>query len=205
MISFLNYYDIIFSRGWQMRIGIDIDDTIVDTSKRIEEYLIEHLDYSDKDDIHEQTKLVLLSDFQDSKSINFVKDHFRQIAESALVKEYALDVLNRLKERHEIYIITARSDDLTKAIDMTIDYLRDYNIPHDKLITGAFDKVEDCVYHEIDLMIDDKLSTIETIRNAGIKTLLFTSPLNENFETSSPRAKDWLEVEKYILELEKEL
>jgi len=188
-----------------MRIGVDIDDTIVDTTKRIIEYSIEHLGLKDEEEILEQVKLVLQSDFQDSESIEFIQAHFRNIAESALVKENAIDVLSRLKERHEIYIITARSNDLIESVDLTIDYLKDYNIPHDKLITRAFDKVDDCIEHKIDLMIDDKLSTIETVRAAGINTLLFTSDLNKDMETTSPRVKDWLEVENYVLELEKTL
>ncbi len=185
-----------------MRIGVDIDDTIVDTTKRIEEYVIEHLGMESAEVIDNKTKKVLQSDFLDAESESFIRDHFSQIAESALIKDHALDVLNRLKERHEIYIITARSNDLTNSVDLTINYLKDYNIPHDKLITRAFDKVDDCIENGIDIMIDDKVSTIETIKAAGIETLLFNSKWNNNVETKSPRVDNWLEVEKYILDLE---
>lgn len=187
-----------------MRIGVDIDDTIVDTTKRIVQYVAEHFAIADKEEALNIAREVLFSDFQDSKSLDFVQKHFINIAESAAIKENAKEVLKRLSDRHEIYIITARSDEMFKSIDMTIDYLKDYQIPHDKLITGAFNKVDDCKEHAIDLMIDDMISTIETVKNAGIKTLLFNSDSNREMPSTSDRVDDWLEVERYILELEKQ-
>lgn len=185
-----------------MRIGVDIDDTLVDTSKRIIEYVTQHLGMTDEKEIIKEIGPVLQSDFQDAKSVNFVKEHFKQIAESALVKDNAIEVLNRLKEKHEIYIITARSNEMIKSIDLTINYLRDYKIPHDMLITRAFNKVDDCLEHGIDIMIDDKVSTIESVKSAGVETLLFTSVMNKDMNTTSRRVSNWLELEEYIKELE---
>ena len=47
-------------------------------------------------------------------------------------------------------------------------------------------------------MIDDGVDTCDELNKEGLKAVLFTSELNQNKDTISPRVYNWDEVYNYI-------
>ena len=98
-------------------IGIDLDDTLIETSKLANKILHENDKYKDLEDFH----LLKHSEYQ-----KFLKKHIKDIQENVELKEQAIEVLKWLKEKNfSIVIITARG---SKGFDFLIPITEKYLI-----------------------------------------------------------------------------
>lgn len=178
------------------RIGIDIDDTITDTSAVIKQYVEKYAhEYKDGNILIEREANIIRGFFDHDVIVQFFLDHGKQIASSAKIRKHARQVIEELKkEGHEIIFITARSNQYyTNATKFCEDYLNEHNIIYDKVLTGKTFKVQACKDEQIDIMIDDGVDTCCDLNKAGIKAFLYTTPINRKRNVVSPRIKSWRE------------
>lgn len=177
-----------------MRIGIDIDDTIVNTS----EMCINYVKKLDKK-YGENIKDIITDNIKNPVVTLFYDNYLYDVIAHAKLKEDAVKVINELYCDNEIYFITARSERFIKDVDnMTKNLLDSYNIKYNKIITGAGKKAELCVENNIDLLIDDSIKHCTNLSNIGIDTLLFNSINNKDIETNLKRVYNWNEVYDYV-------
>ncbi len=172
-----------------MRIGIDIDNTIVNTRESV-------FKYKRKSKFKKYKGYYL--DWPKEAQEEFLMTYVEQIHLNATVKEYAKDAIDQLKKMgNEIVLITYRNNNFSNQSEKnTIQYLQQHHIYYDEILFGAFDKGRICQEKKIDLLIDDSLVNIESAVKAGIKVLVY--PMFYNKNTSYPRADNWKEVVKYI-------
>ena len=169
-----------------MNIGIDIDDTITETTKLANAIL--HSDYKDLNisDYHELNK----NDFT-----KFCKRHTPEIQKYMILKDGVLEVLNRFKdEGNKIYIITARgSKGMDFLIPITLDFLKNNNIPYDDIIFKQERKGDACKKLKIDVFIDDKENVLDEIKekNASVRTIRF---LNKPEESKHESIRSWFQI-----------
>jgi 5'(3')-deoxyribonucleotidase len=115
--------------------------------------------------------------------------------------ENAPAVLRKLSSQHiRIRIITHRlflKYSHRATVTQTVDWLDNYDIPYwdicfmnDKGAVGAH------VY------IDDAPENITSLRGQGCKTIVFSNSTNRGMP--GPRANDWLEVERLVMEAREE-
>lgn len=182
-----------------MKIGIDIDDVITDTSASMKSYILEH----DKTgEIMEHIEDVMRGDANTPVIEKFFVDHFLKIAKNAKIKENAELVIKRLCDNgHEIFLVTARGEGrkIFKGTEaLTIDYLKSNNIPYSKILFNCIDKASICKENHIDLLVDDSIKHCEAVHNENIKSILFTSVVNKNLPTQIERVNNWLELEEKV-------
>lgn len=189
-----------------MRIGIDFDDTIADTGKKIREYIDNRAKSNEeKQLISDNLRNIMMGDLSTvdkSTAAEFINDAIAMIELKADVK----NVIDRLKKAgHEIYLVTARSNEIFNGIEqVTLTHLANNGIEIDNAIFGTkTNKLDECVNNKIDLLVDDSVDIIEYLNKNGVDGLLFTSEVNKNIDTDVKRVDSWLEVEKYIEELSK--
>ena len=166
-----------------MRIAIDFDDTIVDTTKKVREYLNRY-NLEEFEDIEEKTK--------------FYIKHIDDITKDLELKPYAKEVLNELSKNNELYIITARSDYYSKNVKpLTKEFIKNNNLPIKDIYFDCFEegKAIMCDKLNIDLFIDDYINNCLEAKNRGIKVLLF----NSEYE-GLDNVNSWLDVLKYVKE-----
>ena len=178
-----------------MRIGIDLDDTICETTEivqdRVEKYAkflnIDPLDIMNNEELRKK----------------FFQKYLDDIYTNVEVKKNAIAVLKRLKSRgNEIYIITARGDTIpTETVDIykiTEEWFLKHNILVDKIIISTYGdkKREACRENKIDLMIDDDPYNYKKVISLGINCLLFDD--HGRFNLEKDYVTNWLDVEKYI-------
>ncbi len=166
-----------------MRIAIDFDDTIVDTTKKVREYLNRY-NLEEFEDIEEKTK--------------FYIKHIDDITKDLELKPYAKEVLNELSKNNELYIITARSDYYSKNVKpLTKEFIKNNNLPIKDIYFDCFEegKAIMCDKLNIDLFIDDYINNCLEVKNRGIKVLLF----NSEYE-GLDNVNSWLDVLKYVKE-----
>lgn len=171
-------------------IGIDLDDTLTETSKLANKILHENDKYKDLEDFH----LLKHSEYQ-----KFLKKHIKDIQENVELKEQAIEVLKWLKEKNfSIVIITARgSKGFDFLIPITVKYLISKKIPYDAIIFKQEKKGKACISHNVSLFIDDKENVLDEISEHGIKVLRMN---NKNENSKYPSVKSWQDVKKYIQE-----
>ncbi len=171
-----------------MRIGIDIDGVLTNVEQwqidcgskyYLENYnkTIININGYDTTDIFDGSK-----DDDNKFWFSFIKEYINEPA-----RKYANEVIHKLKnEGNEIYIITARSSDLSYT-DITTDemrnqvkeWLKNNDICYDKLMFTPEDKVDVCINNNIDLMIEDKPENIINI-SKHIPVICFNARYNEN-------------------------
>lgn len=178
-----------------MRIGIDLDDTICNTTeivqKRAEKYAsIQHLNPLD-----------IMND-EALKNV-FFRKYLEDIYTNVEIKEEARNVLKRIKNRgNQLYIITARDSSqyphIENVMEITSNWLKNHNIKIDEVIIGVYgeEKANVCKEKNIDLMIDDDPYNYKMILAKGIKCLLFDD--YEKYDLKDNYVTNWLQIEKYI-------
>ena len=184
-----------------MRIGIDIDDTTVVTVKS----MIKYADIYDREQLGKkgingnfgliQNRYYLQALYGWSKEEKFA---FFAGALVFLPLPNAPEVIRKLREEgNEIFFITARLNNIKNCDTETItqNTLNENNIPYDKLIVNASDKLKVCQEYGIDIFIEDSFDTCKELQENGIKSYLMTTKMNENIETGDiERVSCWDEI-----------
>ena len=103
-----------------MNIGIDIDDTLTDTTKLANAILHNNPKYIDVLDYHDLNK----KDF-----IQFGKNHLDEIQKYMILKDGVVETLKFWKNKgYKIYIITARgSKGMDFLMPITLEFLKNNN------------------------------------------------------------------------------
>lgn len=160
-----------------MVIGIDIDDTLTNTPKRIVE-------------------LVSVLATLDKKDLEIALNTHANKVDDIPLKKNALEVLNYFKDKgHKLVFITARgSNNHEFLIPITNAYFKKNNIPYDEIIYASEEKGISCKKLKVDIFIDDLESNLDNVKRMGIKTLRMT----DEKESKHDIVTNWLEVKTYI-------
>lgn len=185
-----------------MKIGLDIDNVILDTDTvLLEEFLKEDKNKRNKGIINKDLYLMSgMFDWSKDEINEFLNKNMEEIAKNLKNKDnskYYMDKL--LEEGHELYLISNRSSKQYKnAYDTTKNNLKENNINYTKLIiTETNDKSQACLDNEIDIMIDDRPSNCFKLVDKNIRCILFKSEKENREFTEFPVIKNWEEL--YIL------
>ena len=145
-----------------MTIGIDIDDTMTETSKKAMEYLNKY-EPSYKD-YHNLPKELYLK---------YMQLYIDDILGNAELKNGVKDALDYLKSKNfNIVIITARSNTYSSnVIDITHAYLKKYQIPYDKIFFNKEIKGKTAKENNVDIFIDDKENVLDDVNSYGIECI----------------------------------
>ena len=191
-----------------MNIGIDIDDTLSNSFESVfadsQKFDIEKLGNSGKLEnygkINNHNYIETMYPHWTEKQINsFLKKYFINMLTKATAKTYASEILKKLKkEKNNIVIITSRYEVLpnSKLVEnYTKKWLKNNNIPYDKLIMDAQNKLEAAKNANIDLFIDDSVSHCKKVQEGNIKTLLYTTIMNQNLDVPElDRVYSWPQI-----------
>lgn len=171
-----------------MKIGIDIDDTVMNTIEVIEEaaldfdkYFLANKGYQDitKYDFHERF-------YWTSEEKKAFFNYFRKnkLYLKATPKGDALYYLEKLyKEGYEIYFLTRRSnDEKLDILGITKDDLTKKGFKYHDCYIGLSKKGEACKNLGIDVFIDDSVMQIEDVNKYGIKTILVDNWYNKEYK-----------------------
>lgn len=189
-----------------MKIGIDIDDTTLITVKS----MIKYADLYDTKIlgrkgtngnlglIQNRYYLKVLYGWDDKTKFDFFDTYYKNVLEECVPTPNAPETITKLKEEgNEISFITARLTQIKNCDteNITIKTLKDNNIPYDKLIINASDKLKFCKENGIEIFIEDSYDTCKQLEENGIKTYLMTTKMNQNIDAGEiERVKDWNEI-----------
>lgn len=186
-----------------MRIGIDIDDVITDTSSKLIEFIGT---YDKSSHMSDYLVEILRGEIPTLEIKEAIYNNSLEMFEKVEVKSNASKVINSLFESgHEVFIITSRGNlRYNNSEKFTIEFLKKHNINYTKILFNCFDKAKICKENDVDVMIDDSVKYCEEIQEENIKSIVFTSVVNKDIITNVPRVNDWLELEKKLKNIIKE-
>ncbi len=172
-----------------MRIGIDFDDTIINIKPVSDKYIKKY-----KPNLKEEKE-------------KFIKKYFHKITNESNLTKNALKYINLLSQKHELYLITARSEDYGKNIIKSVyTFLKKHNINIDNIHTSCFGEAKKkmCQELKIDLFIDNDTRNIDEVKKIT-NCILFGDKKDykhvENFKKENYiMFNDWEKIYKYIKE-----
>ena len=167
-------------------IGIDIDDTLVQTNRRALE-IIKREGYPQVDYYEHLPEL--------SK---FINNHFVELVETALLFEGSRETIQQLKEMDfRIVLISSRAyQEGADTEEDTINYLKENGIIYDSILLRRPNKVEACIKEKIDYFIDDKEKTLDTLNEIGVTCIKFKS-IDKN-PSKYYAVNTWKDIYKYF-------
>lgn len=192
-----------------MNIGIDIDDTIANTSEMLlafaQKYNFEELKREIKLDkekvlgIHGFRTLTEAFNWTPKEIENYKIRYQDYIGQNANIKPLAKEVIQKLKEEgHSIIIVTSRGIDGDKFSDpyeIAKKILDMHNITYDKLIARCTDKLIVCKENDIEVFIDDRETHCKKVAEGGIYTIMMSGPHNINISDENlDRAYSWVDI-----------
>ena len=185
-----------------MNIGIDIDDTIMDTFDYLMPYIAEYFNVDIDDLKNKNISYSNLPQEWKEREIEFCKKYYDTVVPDTPIKPDAVQYIKKIKALgHSLFVITARDNRLyTNAYKTTSKQLNANGVVYDKLIC-TFDKVQACKEEKIGLFIDDSIGNCEKVKNAGIPVLLFNSKSNIRISTDLERVDCWKEIYELIKEI----
>lgn len=175
-----------------MIIGIDIDDTITDTYEVMMNYAQEFtIEVLGREPIINETNSCpnhlyaqYLHNWEKDEDLRYLELYYENIIKEVKPKTLALKYLNKLREEgHKIVLITARWEtDYTDVVGLTKEWLKENNVPYDKLIVNAENKVVAAKQENIDIFIDDSFKNCQMVTDSGIKSFIMDSRVNRNLD-----------------------
>ena len=162
-----------------MKIGIDIDDTIVNTGIIEKEFI-------------EKYKAEVASE-QD-----FANKYYQQIYERATIKPGVKEALEWMRANDcKIIIITAREyfDNYCMQL-FTTRLFEENNLPYDKIIIDSMPKGPDANREEIDLFFDDLESNLDSVSSYGIESIKVVNELTG--KSKYKEFTNWYDILAYI-------
>ena len=135
--------------------------------------------------------------------------YLKLLLETDYVRPYAVEVINKLKENHKIFIISSRknSDLPLNAHDnmynITKKYLNKMHLTYDTLILTNKPKHHELIKNHIDTMIEDNpIFFKESAPVLNIPLLCFDAPYNKECSANNIiRVYSWYDVLKTIEEV----
>lgn len=189
-----------------MVVGIDLDDTITNSSDIFLKYAKQY-NYEQKIDFAIQENVLNQNEafgWTKQNIEEFKRKYLKKILEETKPNPDCVKVINKIHSRGDkVIIITARSEtELNDVTKITREWLTKNKIKYDKLIINSKAKEEDCNKNNISIFIDDNISNCERVyKKLEIPTFVFTTRYNKNKKINGIyRISSWKELEKrYII------
>ena len=191
-----------------MKIAIDFDDTIFPTIKKFLEYNNEK--YKSKTEIKqlEHSSAYKLIGIKKEEMIKrFIEfTNTKRHKEIMPIKD-SIQVIKKLKQKHELFIITARNKKTKNGTMFLIDKYHKDNFKEiiflDYTNNKKDEKFEICKKIGVNLIIEDDPTNAISCAENGIKVLLFNNE-DKNYWSKTKDHKNikliktWKEIEKHI-------
>lgn len=170
-----------------MTIGIDIDDTITETTLNANKYA-KIYNPNLQDDYHSLPK---------EKYEEFRLQYQRKISETNPLKEGVKEAFDYFASNNiKVIIITTRDKYYANDIDeISVNHLKRNGLKFSKYINTTTKGIE-AFNNNVDIFIDDKESNLDDVSSYNIECLKFSDKKGSKYKTFS----NWSDIIKYIID-----
>ena len=195
-----------------MKIGIDIDGVLTDVEQWQLDYGSKYYyeKYGMRIKNYKGYEASEIFDVDKKLDDEFWNEYFREYSINVETRKFANEVIDKLKEENEIYIITARGSFLSHSTGVmsieenktiVLNWLEKNQIHYDDIIFSPEDKLNICKQNKINLMIEDKPENINTI-SKEIPVICYHANYNEQCNGKNIyRCYSWYDIYRKIKEM----
>lgn len=193
-----------------MRIGIDIDGVLTN----LEQFLLDYgTKFNYENNIENKVNVSAYDEYQafgwtKEQGDKFWNTYLKYYVLNSKPRKFAKEVIDKLKENNEIYIVTARNEygllpeDIGKMQEFTKRWLNNNEIYYNKLVFSGEDKLQYCKNNNIDILIDDSDKNIKEV-SSYIKVFCMDAPYNKSCEGKNiVRVHSWYDILEKIETIE---
>ena len=179
-----------------MKIGLDLDDTIIDTKEKLKIYWKKYYnEYPNKEYSEELPYNINFFGYQ------YIEDFWNLYREElfyAKIKKDCSMIINKLqKEGYFIGLITSRPKEKYNNLIKRLEaFLNDNNIYLDEINTNIKNKSIFMKNSDYDILIDDSIIHVSETLKTGKKAILFNKYNNNDIKHTT----NWKELYKIIKE-----
>ena len=190
-----------------MRIGIDIDNVILDTDAALlDEFIIEDRNKRGKGIINKDADYIMSGMFDWSKEEieKFLINNMERIAKNLKLIEGSKEYIDKLlKDGHELYLISNRAYPYYKnPLKVTEESLNKNKIKYTKLIlTDTNNKSKECIKYNIDIMFDDRASNCFKLLENKINCCLMKTKYERRKFDNLEVVNNWKELYEKVCEI----
>lgn len=132
--------------------------------------------------------------------LNEFHESYLHSYEEAKVVDNAKEIIEKLKNNHNLYFVTARNPELT---EITTRWLYNNGFEEiDVYLLGSDYKIKKAKELECNIFIEDNPSNAIQLANEGMKVLLINTNYNTAIEHENIiRVNNWMEIEQFINDL----
>ena len=184
-----------------MTIGIDIDNTLVNTQESMYDFI-----YQDE---KREELLLNIAQLTSGNTKNEIVKYFYsryalKIFENAKLMTGAKEAIDYLiNNNHKILFITLRGNKdklYLGSIDITINYMKSHDITYSKIVFDSKDKADICKKENVDILLDDSLRVISSLCNTKTRGILFNSKNKPSY--GCEQVSSWKEFITLIKEID---
>jgi uncharacterized HAD superfamily protein len=181
-----------------MRIGVDLDNTILDaTTSHLHYYNLASGLSLTADDVND-FYIFRLYGWSSEERDEIFSQYGHDIHWNSQPYPLAIETLCQLIQDHHVSFITARPEIFR---NVTTDWLKFYKFMYDD-ITFTENKFQACADLKIDVLIDDAPHYAEEFSHRNIPVILYDQPYNRHIVHDLVyRASDWTEVKQHLKNL----
>lgn len=168
-----------------MRIGIDLDNTITDLHESIIKYGLVYNSEICGNGIKNRDAYEIedIFDWNKQDCTNFRRYVTENVLQNIEPRDGVCKYLEKIKNEHEIYIITARNNkEIENTYDFTYNWLINRKIPFNKLIIEENDKGKACYDNKINIFVDDLTEHLDKASKNVDKVYIFNNVFNNTKE-----------------------
>jgi uncharacterized HAD superfamily protein len=189
-----------------MRIGIDIDGVLNNFEKYMDKIICNKYGYTV---INQKGNNF---DTRFGISIEEANKLWDEVREDYLLnfppRRFCKSVLIKLKQEHEIILISNRGYGINSSVtadyilQKTLQWLKKYNLPYDKIYFVNGSKKPISLEEKIDLFIDDSLGVLRDLKTE-IPVICFLASYNQHEKANFTYVKNWNDLYKKVALLKK--
>lgn len=188
-----------------MVIGVDLDDTITNSSEIFIKYAIK---YNKEKSIKYKVDTSKLNQteafgWDDNDKKNFYSKYLKKILTETIPNENAKNTLRKIHNNgNKIVIITARSKREIKDMEkLTKLWLDNHKIKYDKLLIDCKDKGQTCLDNKVSVFVDDNINNcVDVYKKLKIPVFLYETRYNKNEEVDGIfRVSNWNDISNKLV------
>ncbi|MGL6105597.1 5' nucleotidase, NT5C type [Romboutsia sp.] len=129
--------------------------------------------------------------------LNEFHENYLHSYEEAKIVDYAKEIIDKLRDNHNLYFVTARNQKLT---DITTKWLHKNGFAEiDVYLLGSDYKIKKAKELECHIFIEDNPFNAMQLANEDMKVLLIDANYNKDIAHKNiTRVNNWIDIEKFI-------
>jgi len=182
------------------KIALDLDGVVFDSENLYRVYTeIYDVEKYKKDNIIDNTQRIFQKryNWSEEEFKKFYKENFLKVLKTANFMTGAEIVLNKLKEKFEIIVVTSRNDIET---EIAIEKLNTIGLKNIKIFNNEHHKIDRLISEKVDYIIDDDKDICKNAADKNIIALYMKNNASPKEDKKGViNVNNWGEIYKYLI------